>query len=140
MSSTTARENRRGAEEHHVVEVDGPRAATLLRTATTLRSHGGVRVDAERVHVACVKGGMFIFERKPGCTTHMHARAARTCTHVQHVHALSFLTRKGVGQVIKQEIGGPAFSLSLTPIHSLRHRLVRSRQSASIVALGFLRF
>ena len=34
----------------------------------------------------------------------------------------------GVGQVIQHEIAGPAFSLSLTPIHSLRHRLVRSRQ------------
>ena len=47
---------------------------------------------------------------------------------------------KGVAQVIKHEIAGPAFSLSLTPIHSLRHRLVRSRQYAEGVALGFLRF
>ena len=31
-------------------------------------------------------------------------------------------------------------ALSLTPIHSLRHRLVRSRQYAEGVALGFLRF
>ena len=31
---------------------------------------------------------------------------------------------KGGARVIKQENGGPAFSLSLTPIHSLRHRLV----------------
>ena len=31
-------------------------------------------------------------------------------------------------------------SVSLTPIHSLRHRLVRSRQYALPVALGFLRF
>ena len=47
---------------------------------------------------------------------------------------------KGVARLIKHEIAGPAFSLSLTPMHSLRHRLVRSRQSASVVALGFLRF
>ena len=46
----------------------------------------------------------------------------------------------GLAQVIKHEIAGPAFSLSLTPIHSLRHRLVRSRQYALPVALGFLRF
>ena len=37
---------------------------------------------------------------------------------------------KGGCQVIKHENERPAFSLSLTPIHSLRHRLVRSRQYA----------
>ena len=36
----------------------------------------------------------------------------------------------GPAHLIKREIAGPAFSLSLTPIHSLRHRLVRSRQYA----------
>ena len=49
-------------------------------------------------------------------------------------------TRKGPAQVIKHEIGGPAFSLSLTPIHSLRRRLVRSRQYAYQDVAGFLRF
>ena len=43
----------------------------------------------------------------------------------------------GPAQVIKQVIGGPLAALSLTLIHSLRHRLVRSRQSASLVVLGF---
>ena len=47
---------------------------------------------------------------------------------------------KGVGQVIKHEIAGTLAALSLTPMHSLRHRLVRSRQYAYSVALGFLRF
>ena len=47
---------------------------------------------------------------------------------------------KGGARVIKHEIAGPAFSLSLTPIHSLRHRLVRSRQSASQDVAGFLIF
>ena len=47
---------------------------------------------------------------------------------------------KGPAQLIKHEIGGPAFSLSLTPIHSLRHRLVRSRQYAYQDVAGFLRF
>ena len=37
---------------------------------------------------------------------------------------------RGLAQVIKHEIAGPAFSLSLTKVHSLRHRLVRSRQYA----------
>ena len=36
---------------------------------------------------------------------------------------------KGVAHMIKQEIGGPAFSLGLTPIQSLRHRPVRYRNS-----------
>ena len=47
---------------------------------------------------------------------------------------------KGVAQVIKHENQGPAFSLSLTPMYSLRHRLVRSRQYASGSVAGFLRF
>ena len=34
----------------------------------------------------------------------------------------------------------PLAALSLTPMHSLRHRLVRSRQYASGSVLGFLRF
>ena len=32
------------------------------------------------------------------------------------------------------------YTLSLTPIHSLRHRLVRSRQYAFLGVAGFLRF
>ena len=35
---------------------------------------------------------------------------------------------KGVAQVRQHEIGGTLAALSLTKVHSLRHRLVRSRQ------------
>ena len=37
---------------------------------------------------------------------------------------------KGVAQVIKHENEGTLAALSLTPMHSLRHRLVRSRHHA----------
>ena len=47
---------------------------------------------------------------------------------------------KGVAQIAQQAIAGPLAALSLTPMHSLRHRLVRSRQSAHEDVLGFLRF
>ena len=49
---------------------------------------------------------------------------------------------KGVAQVpwIRNLRTTPVFSLNLTPIHSLRHRLVRSRQYAEGVVLGLLRF
>ena len=52
----------------------------------------------------------------------------------------SLWAAKGLAQVIKHENEGPAFSLSLTKVHSLRHRLVRSRQSAHEDVAGFLRF
>ena len=47
---------------------------------------------------------------------------------------------KGGCQVIKHAFGGPLAALSLTPMHSLRHRLVRSRQYAEGDVAGFLRF
>ena len=39
---------------------------------------------------------------------------------------------KGVAHLIKREIAGPAFSLSLTPMHSLRHRLVSEVSSVRV--------
>ena len=57
---------------------------------------------------------------------------------IPHFAAASANT--GLAQVIKHEIAGPALSLSLTPIHSLRHRLVRSRQYGEGSVAGFLRY
>ena len=44
---------------------------------------------------------------------------------------------KGVPRSCGTAIGGTLAALSLTPMHSLRHRLVRSRQYASQDVLGF---
>ena len=46
----------------------------------------------------------------------------------------------GLAQPSQQAIAGTLAGLSWTPMHSLRHRLVRSRQSAHEDVLGFLRF
>ena len=59
---------------------------------------------------------------------------------IRSIDLRSLDSTTGPAQVIKHEIEGPAFSLSLTPIHSLRHRLVRSRQYAYQDVAGFLRF
>ena len=47
---------------------------------------------------------------------------------------------KGVPRSCGYAIEGPLATLSLTPIYSLRHRLVRSRQSTHEDVAGFLRF
>ena len=67
-----------------------------------------------------------------------HTRAAQHTRTPQHPAHASVNT--GVARLIRHAIAGPLAALSLTPIHSLRHRLVRSRQYASVVVLGFLRF
>ena len=69
-------------------------------------------------------------------------RALLTLERPTRTQALFFLglTPTGVGQLIRREIGGPLAALSLTPMHSLRHRLVRSRQYAEGDVAGFLRF
>ena len=69
-------------------------------------------------------------------------RALLTLERPTRTQALFFLglTPTGVGQLIRREIGGPLAALSLTPMHSLRHRLVRSRQYAYQDVAGFLRF
>ena len=41
---------------------------------------------------------------------------------------------KGVVRLIRHETAGTLAAVSLTPIHSLRHRLVRSHQSARRVS------
>ena len=62
----------------------------------------------------------------------------------KHLHAINIrpawsgvITFTTSGQL---KISNRDFSLSLTPIHSLRHRRVRSRQYAYSGVLGFLRF
>ena len=70
---------------------------------------------------------------------------SRACPAWQVSVARAWLTNqvlqtKGLAQVIKHENQGTLAALSLIPIHSLRHRLVRSRQSAHEDVAGFLRF
>ena len=47
---------------------------------------------------------------------------------------------KGLARLTRHGIEGTLAALSLTPIHSLTHRLVRARQYASGDVAGFLRF
>ena len=56
------------------------------------------------------------------------------------VLALVVMLGTGPARRIKHETAGTLAALSLTQVHSLRHRRVRSRHSAPSVALGFLRF
>ena len=59
-----------------------------------------------------------------------HTKHAEPAANVHVLDILAAVLHKGVAQLIRHEKGGPLAALSLTPIHSLRHRLVRSRQYA----------